>query len=301
MKKFIYSIFTAIAITLGVSAPVSAQNDDTLFPYPVAPESITNLYQRCNYLVDHFWDKCNYSTAFMSRNKLDDAFGTWVGFMPYATADTVHIAVDRLIDKVKKSGPNTLTLARMAERWLWADSAEIRSEEIYLPFARAAAGHKKISGADRARFAAQVKQIENSSVGSQLPPMKLVAPDGSQSLLNDYDGKNVVIFFNDPDCTDCNMARVRLSADYNAKRLLDAGKLTIISIYPGEPDNAVWLTAATEYPQNWKIVAAPDADDYFDLRATPAIYLANGKVIKFKNLPVDNLIDALGVMGRNMK
>ena len=71
--------------------------------------------------------------------------------------DTVHMAVDRLIDKVKKSGPNTLTLAQMAERWLWADSAEILSEEIYLPFAKAAATHKKISNADRARFASHVK------------------------------------------------------------------------------------------------------------------------------------------------
>lgn len=301
MKKFIYSIFTAIAAALCVAVPATAQTDATLFPYPTAPDNITNLYQRCNYLVDHFWDKCNYSTAFMSKQKLDEAFGTWVGFMPYATADTVHLAVDRLIDKVKKSGPNTLILAKMAERWLWADSAEIRSEEIYLPFARAAAVHKKISGAERARFAAQVKQIENSSVGSQLPPMKLVAPDGSQSLLSDYDDKNVVIFFNDPDCTDCNMARVRLSADYNAKRLLEAGKLTIISIYPGEANDAAWLAAATEYPQNWKIFAAPDADEYFDIRATPAIYLSNARVIKVKNLPVDNLIDALGIMGRNLK
>ncbi len=300
MKKLIYSIFTAVALIFSIGTKASAQTDNTLFTYPQAPDELTTLYQRCNYLVDHFWDRCNYSTAFLNKKKLNDAFGHWIGFMPYATADTVHMAVDRLIDKVKKSGPNTLTLAQMAERWLWADSAEILSEEIYLPFAKAAATHKKISNAERARFASHVKQIENSSVGSQLPPLKLTAPDGSKSLLSDYDATNVVIFFNDPDCTECNMARVRLSADFNARRLIEAGKLTIISIYPGDPGNTQWLAAATEYPQNWITVAAPDADEYFDLRTTPAIYLANTKVIKVKNLPVDNLINAFGVMGRKL-
>ncbi|MDE6331775.1 MAG: DUF5106 domain-containing protein, partial [Muribaculaceae bacterium] len=277
MKRIIYSILTAISLIAGTSTAALAQNTETLFPYPTPPEELSNLYQRCNYLVDHFWDKCNLTTAFLSKQRLNNAFGDWVGFMPYATADTVHMAIDKLVDKVKKSGPNTLTLARMAESWLWSDTAEIRSEELYLPFAKAAANHKKISGADRARFSAHIKQIENSSVGSQLPSLKLTAPDGTKSLLSDYDCTNLVIFFNDPDCTDCNMARVRLSANHNAKRLIEAGKLTILSIYPGNPDDTLWLAAATEYPDNWIVVAAPDADEFFDLRETPAIYLANNR------------------------
>ena len=301
MKRIIYSILTFIALTLSTANTGKAQTEATLFPYPQAPEEITNLYQRCNFLVDHFWDRCNFNTAFSSLQRLDAAFGDWIQFMPYASADTVHMSIDRLLEKVKKSGPNTLALARMAEKRLWADTAEIRSDEIYLPFAKAAATHKKISGADRARFAAHVKMIENSSVGSSLPPLKLTAPDGSKSLLSDIEGTNVVLFFNDPDCSDCNMARVRLSADYNARRLIDAGKLVFVSIYPGEPNDAVWLAAATEYPQNWTIVAAPDADEYFDLRETPAIYLVNNKIIKVKNVPVDNLLNGFGALGRNLK
>lgn len=301
MKRLIYSILTAIALTFSAANTASAQSEATLFPYPTAPEELPTLYQRCNYLVDHFWDKCNLHTAFSSKQKLNDAFGYWTQFMPYATRDTVFMSIDNLIDKVKKSGPNTLTLARMAENWLWSDSAEIHSDELYLPFARAAAGHKKISGADRARFAAHVKLIENSSVGSQLPALKLTAPDGSKSLLSDIDGVNVVLFFNDPDCTECNMARVRLSADYNAKRMLEAGKLVIVSIYPGNPNDATWLAAATEYPESWITVAAPDADEYFDLRETPVIYLVNSKVIKLKNVPLDNLLNGLRAIGSNMK
>ncbi|MDE7031731.1 MAG: DUF5106 domain-containing protein, partial [Muribaculaceae bacterium] len=89
MKKLIYSIFTAVALIFSIGTKASAQTDNTLFTYPQAPDELTTLYQRCNYLVDHFWDRCNYSTAFLNKKKLNDAFGHWIGFMPYATADTV--------------------------------------------------------------------------------------------------------------------------------------------------------------------------------------------------------------------
>ena len=67
MKKLIYSIFTAVALIFSIGTKASAQTDNTLFTYPQAPDELTTLYQRCNYLVDHFWDRCNYSTAFLNK------------------------------------------------------------------------------------------------------------------------------------------------------------------------------------------------------------------------------------------
>ena len=63
--------------------------------------------------------------------------------LPLANRDTVFISIDRLIDKVKKRPENLLALTRMAEAAFYSDSAIIPSDEVYLPFAKAVAGHKK--------------------------------------------------------------------------------------------------------------------------------------------------------------
>lgn len=276
-----------------------AQQSQTLFPYPQAPDELATLRQRCNYLVDHFWDRCNFATAFSSKERLNKAFGDWVGFMPHASADTVHMAIDRLIAKFNKEPRKTLDLAQMAENWLWSDTAAIHSDEVYLPFAKAAAGNKKLSAAERARFAAHTRILENSSVGMALPSMQLYSPFGEKSLLSDYKAKMVIVLFNDPECLDCKMTRVRLSADYNANKLIERGDLKIICVYPGGANDAEWVSVAPEYPKNWVVVAAPDADDLFDLRTMPNIYYADeAGVIRVKNIQIDNLLNAMRMLNQ---
>lgn len=287
-------LISLICITIALLTTARAAGSDPLFPLPQAPDYMTSLQQRSNYIVYHYWDQANLGTAFSSRAKLNSALGTWFGLMPYASADTAHLAVNTLLDKLKKKPENLLTLAQMAEGWLWADTSEMHSDELYLPFAKAAATQKKLSQADRARFAAQAKIIESSSPGLKLPPMRLVAPTGEKSQLSDTTGRPMVLLFMDPDCTDCRMAKVRLANDYTTKQLVAAGKLDIVSIYPGNSNDPAWTAWAAEAPEGWRTVAAPDADEYFDLRISPAIYfVAPDGTILAKNININNLIHAI--------
>lgn len=293
MKK---SILTLIILLCAFARPAHASADESLFPYPVAPDEKTLLSERCNYLVDHFWDRCNLKQAFSSLSRLDKAFGDWLAFMPYATADTVHMAIDRLITDVKKSGPNTLELGKIAERWLYCDTAEYASEELYYPFAKAVAIHKKISSGDKARFEAQVKILECSQVGVTAPDFRFTAPDESEHTLSEATAHNIILFFNDPDCSDCTLAKVRLSADYSTNALIEAGALQIVSIYPGEATEE-WKEKAGTYPSNWIVGASDEIDTMFDLRNPPVFYyLDEERKILAKNLIIDNILNALRLM-----
>lgn len=290
MKKLFFSIFLTIAATITVSGA------ETYFPYPTPPEALTTLSQRTNYLVEHFWDRCNLKSAFSSRAKLAVAFRDYVSFMPYASADTVHASIMTLIENVKGNKNNLLTLAEIAESTLYGDSAEVLSDELYLPFAAAIANNKKIPAASRARFEHQARVLANSQVGAIAPALKFVTPNGEKSDLSKIESPYTLLFFNDPDCDDCALAKTRLAADYSTRQLIEKGILKIVSIYPDAPTEE-WRESAAGYPTTWIVGASDEADDTFDMRNAPVMYfLEKDKKILAKNMVIDNVINAFNMI-----
>ncbi|MDE6288949.1 MAG: hypothetical protein K2M00_09220 [Muribaculaceae bacterium] len=102
-----------------------------------------------------------------------------------------------------------------------------------------------------------------------------------------------MIFFNDSDCDNCALARIRLSADINATALQRAGLLTVLSIQPGDVTEE-WLTAAASYPSDWINGVSEDADEYFAIRSTPDFYLLDSRHrLLAKNFDIEGLLAAL--------
>lgn len=270
--------------------------EETYFPYPSPPEALTTLSQRTNYLVEHFWDRCNLKSAFSSRAKLAVAFRDYVSFMPYASSDTVHASIAQLIDKVKKDKKNLLTLGEIAEATLYSDSAEVLSDELYIPFAAAVAANKKIPAASRARFEHQARVLANSQLGAVAPALPFVTIDGNKSDLSKVETPYILLFFNDPDCDDCLFVKARLAADYNTRQLIDKNILKIVSIYPDAPSDE-WKEGAALYPESWIVGASEEADETFDMRRAPVMYfLDKDRKILAKNMVIDNVISAFGII-----
>lgn len=296
MKNLLRYLLVLAAVVAAMGMPCAASDtDEPLFAYPTPPDTMVALQPRCDYIVSRFWDRCNFGTAFREPRKLHRAMGDWFYIMQHASADTVHAAIDRLMAKFAKKGSETLALASIAEEWLYSDTAEIRSDEVYRPFAAAAVANRKIKDADKARFQAQLQILDNSSIGSNIPDLEFTRPDGTTGHLSEITGASVLLFFNDPDCGDCNLARVRLGADYNANELIRRGELCVVSIYPGEADDE-WKATAQHYPANWTVGAVPDADLWFDLRSTPAFYFLNSRhKVLAKDLDINYLLGAFQV------
>lgn len=274
MKRILLAIFTLCILSGAFKA--SAQ-EEKLFVYPVPPDTMTLFQPRVDYIVTRFWDRCNFETARLHPKQFNQAFGDWMDMVPHASADTVFNSVNKLLKRFEKKGDIILDLATMAENWLYADTAAYFSTELYLPFARAAATNKKISKAERARFAHQVKLMESSMVGATVPDIPMIYADGRSGTLADIKGKSVVLFINDPDCMDCTMARIRLSADPNTRDLIDRGELDVVSIYPGDTSDEEWEKAKANAVDGWVTVAMPDAYDYFDVRQPPLFIFLNSR------------------------
>ncbi len=277
----------AIALSAGMA---QAQ---TLFPYPTVPESIEGLTPRSDYMMEHFWDRCDLNSVFSSVKKFQGAFSDYVDLMPFASGEAMNSSVESFLKTVGKKPKNLLTVAEMAEGLLYSDTAHVRCDECYLPFAKAVASNKKLSKAEKARFEYQAKVLERSQVGMTAPDITYTTREGKVERLSDIpNGPYVLIFINDPTCDECAMARVRLQADYALNSLIDKGLIKVLSLYPGDYDPD-WAEQAKDYSHRWIVGAAPDADEYFDMRNPPVFYYLNGNhKILSKSLAVDNLIEA---------
>lgn len=291
LKRFFIALIAAVSLAVPAGA---AEEATTYFPYPVIPESTPLGRQRANYFVVHFWDHCPWKSAFSSKRKMNEAFKDYVETFPHAAADTVYMSIDNMIDKVKKNPADLLSLARMAEATFYADTAAFPNELVYLPFAKATLNQKKIPAADREHFRRQVSVIEHSQVGASLPDLQLRLADGSTlSLADTTAGANeYVIFFDTPDSFIGRMDRTTLAANASAKTLIDSNLLKPMFIYPGTPD-AAWWESASSLPSTWIVAALPEAEEYFDLRAKPSVYVTDSsKRITERFLPVQTLIRA---------
>lgn len=283
-------ILTAFVALLYIVSPCSAQKADTYFPYPTAPDNLSTLSQRCNYIVYHFWDFCNFKSAFSSLPRMNAAVGDFLSFMPYASADTAHIAIDGLIDKVKKNPRHLLSLAKMAKGYLMSDTSTYISEELYLPFAKAVAGAKKVPSSEREVFAREARILENTMIGTRISDMKLTLPDGSQTMISANTAPMMLLVFTGPDCSDCSLCRIRLSADYALNRMIKDGRLKIINVYVG-PDGEQWKKWASDAPADWVTGRNEDAASMFDLSVMPTItYLNRRMEVLSKDLTADDVI-----------
>lgn len=300
MKKIALTFCCMLMALMSVSA-LAQEAGDKPFQYPEIPESKGTLSERCNYFVYHFWERCNLPRTFTNKKDVDQAMNDWIALMPYATSDTVHLAIDSFLsDLASTGGDNVLLAAKTAEKYVYTDSAEIYSEELYLPFAKAVTNHKKIGKADKARFQAQVQILENSSLGAKAPAFEYVDVDGVKKSFADVIASRIIILFSDPDCIDCMMTRTRLSADYNTNQLIERGLVKVVCIYPGKPTKE-WKEAAASYPKNWIVGASEDIDQWFEIPQTPDIYYLDGKhKILGKHTPIDNLLSALRRINVNM-
>lgn len=280
-----------ILLSIFVASISAAAQDKSFFQLPIIPDSLQLLQERTDFMVKHYWDFCDLKKAFSSRDKMAEAFDTYLSFMPYASADVVYASVDNFMKKISKDGKNVLFIGELAEQKLYSDTAIIQSDELFLRFANAVVNNKKVDKTAKLRYQHLVNIVSNSQPGKIAPSFEYTdIYNGTGTFTVDTTKVCTVLFFNDPECSDCNMARIRLNADAITRILIEKGKVDIVSIYASEP-NQEWIEQAMDYPKEWLTVASEEVNDLYDMRSTPVFYLLNPNgAIVLRTYSVDDII-----------
>lgn len=262
----------------------AAQEPQSLFKYPVAPDTIKTLEGRTNYIISKFWDNYNLSKPIKDSVAFDKAFRDYITFFKYAHKNIVFSSIKNFMNKAQSNTANYVMIMEIAEKALYERGAEYWSDEVYLPFAKFFVDSKRIKSVYKSRYKEQIKKIEQCLQGSQAVDFTFTKPDKTKMKLSEITDKWILVFFNDPDCEDCSIARLRLSTDVTINKHIDEGRLVILSIYPGDYSKE-WADNAKDYSEKWIVGASGEVDDVYDIRYSPSFYLLdNEHKIQNKNM-----------------
>lgn len=290
MKKI---ILTAL-LTVFISCFSSAQTTpETYFPYPIVPDSIETLDGRSNFLITHFWDFCDLKKGFSSRAKMAGAFKDYLSFMPFASAKVVHRSIAKFIKDIEKQPDDLVFIARTAEQLVHSDSAEIFSDELYLPFAQAVMNNKRVKKEDKEYFAPQVRVLNATMLNSRMPDISYTDRNGNSAVFSPDSTQVLILFFTEPDNSDAMLAKARLNSNAKAAAFLKDGLLKVVAIARTEPGEE-WLNYAKTLPEEWIVGTNPNIGDDYDIRFIPSFYVVDGNGnILLKNATIDQITTIL--------
>ena len=299
MKRIIFAIFILAGILTPTltTAQVAVTGMNTYFPYPSAPDSIPTPQGKADYVMEHFWDYCDLKKAFSSRQKMAGAFEDFMSFSTIGSARKVHRSIGKFLRALEKQPDDLLFIARKAEELVHSDTSRIYSDELYIPFALAVARNKKIDKNVRSAFERQARILTATQPGMPAPVFNYTDFNGGNgTFMPDTTAELTVMFFNDPDCIDCTLARARLNAAIRTTEYIKDGILRIVAVTPGEADDR-WRNMASSYPSEWQVLAAPDVDDIYDIRTTPAFYVFDKKGdIVLKNIDIEQVLRLMSLL-----
>lgn len=286
MKRLITFIFS-IALLAGTAV---ADEQERYFPYPEVPDTMSTLTQRCDYLVSRFWDRCELKKAFSAKQKVAGAFGDYLSFMPYASADTVYTSINKFMKRLEKQPADQAFIMDLVDKACYQDTSEYLSDDLYLAFARPFAANKRNDKALRAEVQKRITVLDNCKLKNKMPVFSYVDRDGVKHRSDESFPQMTVIFFGPADYSNSVIDRARLNADIATSKLLADGVLRIMWITPGQPDEA-WRKAAAGYPQEWIVATSDDVESIFDLRSMPMFYVVygNGR-IQAKRVDLDTVL-----------
>lgn len=299
IRKFEYRTILSLLTVAAWCGPLTMEAQDLiivepLFEYPMAPEDLNGLQERSDYLMAHFWDPFDFNIATaIDQNALNDAFNVYVTAMRYADRDRALESVDQLVKKLKSNPVLLLQFAKAAEESLYGPRASIWSDEAYLPFLKAVVTDRTLSDTRKQRYSMQLDLLKANGIGVKIPTVRLTTK-GGRHLDFTPSAPLTLIEFGNPDCDDCQFAKLKLSMASDIAEMIEAktlGMAFIVADAVPEEQDAI-LKAFTEYPDTWITGICYGGDDIFDLRATPSFYLLDkdGKIIA-KNLDVTQAVE----------
>lgn len=301
MKRLLYLILAFTALYADAQTADSIKMPVTPFEYPLAPDSIESLQGKTSYVMLKFWDKADMKKLMADTTQFRKAFHDYVSFIPFAHVDSIKKSVGALTSRYANDPKALLLIANMAEKELFGPEADFWSEEPYMLFIRPLLTNKKVKEKEKQHYLDQIKMLNASQIGSNMAPISYTTRHGAKHQLYDQKGEYVLVLFQNDDCSDCSMTRLRLEADIATGNVVKDGRLKIVIINPGK-DSQEWRSAMANYPYDWEIGSAPDAAKEIDLRIQPTSYLLDKDYqILMKNLSLNQILAFTAALNQQPK
>lgn len=306
----IYTLWLCIAIVLltaalGFMLHESAEwnrvrtetSVERTFTPPQIPSSLTSPEERVEYLVGHYWNDFDFlDTTLISKPEItEQALSDFVSVLPYVTPERAGDALASLMASASVDSAMFLHFIDLAEKYLYDPNSPFRNEELYIPVLQYVVTSPKLDEPNKIRSQHQLDLALRNRPGDIATDFTYTLRDGLRSRMHALKADYTILFFNNPDCHDCQRVKEYMAASPVMERLGEMSrervKLAILAVYP-DGDVALWKQ--TRYPRG--MINSYDAGQLitdrqlYDLKAIPTLYLLDrDKRVLLKDVPVEQI------------
>ena len=296
MKPILSSLAALLLVlwTAGCShagtRPQSQQRDTVVqFRMPDIPAAITNPGDRADYLTYHYWDHFNFAdTTLIGRADItEQAFADFLSVLPYAQEQ--QRAVDRLFERAADNPGMLYHFISLAELYLYEPNSPMRNDELFLLVLQALTNSDRLDETDKLRPRALLELVQRNRPGTVAADFVYTLRDGRQGRLSDLKSPCTLIFFNDPECSDCKRVKRYLQGSPVVRRAIAEGRLTLLAVSV-EGATPAWREAVVPSDWIWSCDEAQQISEEqrYDLKAIPTLYLLDaGKRVLLKDATVE--------------
>ncbi len=283
--------FTAIVALQGCGNSSSSGAEDgeqalidSLLPLPEVPAELTLPAERAAYVIGHFWDEMDFSDTLLSRNVefVERNFAEYASLFPHARPDTIDCLVGGLLGRCAADLGAYLTMADVAEKYLFEAGSPMRNYDHYRSFLEAlAAQGSPLDSLRRERYAHQLEMVRRNGRGELASDFTAVRSDGRRGTFRQLlPGTPLrLVLFYDPECDDCVDAIDAIQASAVIGEAVGSGRLGIAAVCATCGAEALGATAG-KIPSGWTEMRAADEPltdmELYLLPSFPTLYLLDG-------------------------
>ena len=259
----------------------------TEFPHPDIPLMYVEPQQRAEYLIKHYWDNINFTDTLInySEEMIEQAWVDYIDLNNQFIFDGQEESLTKLAENINTAQEEMQSsFMSLINKYLYNHNSPVRNESIYITMGRELLKNPKLDIATKERLIYRIELAVKNRVGEKAIDFHYTRNDGAKSTLYNTKAENLLIFFNQPDCQACAIAREELNSSSIVNQMLDDGSLKIIVLYSGT-DFDLWMNHSNDFPDKWIKAYNEDLEisdkNLYDLQVTPSFYLldANKRVV----------------------
>lgn len=268
---------------------------------PEIPQMMTDPEQRAAYYVKHYWDGYSLAdTAFIHSDDTERLYADFLDALQYVDATEFRSALQAMISQMEADSTAYAHFCTLGEKYLYDPNSPISNEDYYIPVLEQMLAPVRLSESDKLRPADRLKQALKNRPGMKAPDFSYITPKGKQTRMSGVTADYTLLFFYDPDCTNCRKYEQILSEMPAFLEIQEKGALRVLAAYPDE-DESEWLVNSSKMPRGWIVgwnkQEGIRSKTLYEIRATPTLYLLDKqKKVILKDASLEQTIGYLSAV-----
>lgn len=286
------------------------------FPFVQVPDMIDTKEDAAKYYALNYWkdfldenrllqveySKDSTGVLGVSGKVFRDAFIGYIKALEaanhYATAAESERDLMAKADTIATYGSKIFfgKIIEYSEKYLYEPNSPLLDEQIYVPILEGIISSKSMTSEQKLPYIYQYKMATLNMIGARANNFSF-SENGERSYLYDIDAEYTLIYFNNPECSDCKRVLEMLENSEALNNMIGQDRLTVLSLYP-DKNLSIWRKARREFPSDWINAYDPsgaiNAGKIYSLRAIPSLYLLNSdKVVILKDAKPEKVLKYL--------